>query len=78
MARDPSMATALRNHAVNPIQLAILSGETPLRWGVCRYLIRKFQEALDKVGEKFTNPKAPKSPTFGELIEKGELSGGKQ
>ena len=36
----------------------------------------KIQSALDKVAPLKTNPKDPKSPTFGDLIKAGKLPGG--
>jgi hypothetical protein len=39
--------------------------------------VKKINEALDKVAKMHSDPKDKKSPTFGELIAKGELPGGK-
>lgn len=39
--------------------------------------VDKVKEALAKVAEMHSDPKDDKSPTFGELIKKGELPGGK-
>jgi hypothetical protein len=38
---------------------------------------KKIQEALQKVAKMHSDPKDEKSPTFGELIKKSELPGGK-
>jgi hypothetical protein len=37
---------------------------------------KKIQAALQKVAKMHTNPKDPKSPTYGELIAKSKLPGG--
>jgi hypothetical protein len=39
--------------------------------------IPKIKEALAKVGEMHSDPEDEKSPTFDELIQQGELPGGK-
>jgi hypothetical protein len=38
--------------------------------------LEKIQEALAKAADMKSNPGDPNSPTFGELIEKGQLPGG--
>ncbi|MBX3414208.1 MAG: hypothetical protein KF708_16085 [Pirellulales bacterium] len=40
--------------------------------------VEKIQKALDEVAGKPSNPADEKSPTFGDLIKKGELPGGKE
>jgi hypothetical protein len=40
--------------------------------------LEKIQEALAKAAEMKSNPSDPNSPTFGELIAKGQLPGGEQ
>jgi hypothetical protein len=38
---------------------------------------KKIKEALDKVAKMHSDPKDEKSPTYGDLIKKGQLPGGK-
>jgi hypothetical protein len=40
--------------------------------------VEKIQKALDEVAGKPSDPNDEKSPTFGDLIKKGELPGGKE
>jgi hypothetical protein len=40
--------------------------------------LEKIQDALAKAAGMKSNPSDPNSPTFGELIEKGQLPGGEQ
>ncbi len=39
--------------------------------------VKKINDALDKVAKMHSDPKDDKSPTYGELIAKSELPGGK-
>jgi hypothetical protein len=39
--------------------------------------VKKIKEALDKVAKMHSDPKDEKSPTFGDLIKKSQLPGGK-
>jgi hypothetical protein len=39
--------------------------------------VKKIKEALDKVAKMHSDPKDEKSPTYGDLIKKSQLPGGK-